>query len=129
MLHMCQNYTIYVCIVANHLCSYGCKFAIIQIDVVKQNNIFYLAFTLLSLLILNEQLTPNIQEHINQAKQQHPTPTDRNPIGKRWKQSKPSSHIPQIHRKKRKKSLKKLKLTWDFLHQRSCNFAENPKKD
>ena len=54
----------------------------------------------------NEQLIPNIQEHINQAKQQQPTPTDKNPIGKRWKQSKPSSHIPQIHTKKRKKSLK-----------------------
>ena len=77
----------------------------------------------------NEQLIPNIQEHINQAKQQQPTPADKNPIRKRWKQSKPSSHIPQIHRKKRKKSLKKLKLTWDFLHQRSCNFAENPRKD
>lgn len=78
----------------------------------------------------NEQLIPNIQEHINQAKQQQPTPTDKNPIGKRWKQSKPSSHIPQIRTKKRKKKAqKKLKLTWDFLQQRSCNFTENPRKD
>ena len=82
----------------------------------------------------NEQLIPNIQEHINQAKQQQPTPADKNPIRKRWKQSKPSSHIPQIHTKKRKneeeaKLKKKLKLTWDFLQQRSCNFTENPRKD
>lgn len=54
----------------------------------------------------NVQLIPNIEEHINQAKQQ-PTPTDKNPIGKRWQQSKPSSHIPQIHTKKRNKKLKK----------------------
>lgn len=77
----------------------------------------------------NVQLIPNIEEHINHAKQQ-PTPTDKNPIGKRWQQSKPSSHIPQIHTKKRNKKLKKkLKLTWDFLQERSCNFTENPRKD
>ena len=97
-----------------YLCSYCCKFATVRTDVVKQNNIFYLVFSFLSLLILNEQLIPNIQEHINQAKQQHPTLTDKNPIGKRWKQSKPSPHIPQIHTKKRKKSFKKIETDMGF---------------
>ena len=35
-----------------HLCSYRCKFATVWTDVVNQNNVFYLAFSLLSLLVL-----------------------------------------------------------------------------
>ena len=87
-----------------------------------------MAFTLLSLLILNEQLIPNIQEHINQAKQQHPTLTDKNPIGKRWKQSKPSSHIPQIHTKKRKKKLKKIETDMGFSPSEELQLRGEPKK-
>ena len=35
-----------------HLCSYRCKFATVWTDVVNQNNVFYLVFSLLSLLVL-----------------------------------------------------------------------------
>ena len=35
-----------------HLCSYRFKFATVWTDVVNQNNVFYLAFSLLSLLVL-----------------------------------------------------------------------------
>ena len=35
-----------------HLCSYRCKFATVRTDVVKRNNVLYLAFSLLSLLVL-----------------------------------------------------------------------------
>ena len=40
-----------------HLCPYRCKFATVQTDVVKQNNVLYLAFSLLSLPILISSLS------------------------------------------------------------------------
>ena len=35
-----------------HLCLYRCKFATVRTDVINQNNVSYLAFSLLSLLVL-----------------------------------------------------------------------------
>ena len=40
-----------------HLCPYCCKFATIWINVVKQNNVLYLAFSLLSLPVLISSLS------------------------------------------------------------------------
>ena len=40
-----------------YLCLYRCKFATIQTDVVNQNNVFYLAFSLLSLMVLISSLS------------------------------------------------------------------------
>ena len=40
-----------------HLCPYRCKFAMVWTDVVKRNNVLYLAFSLLSLMVLISSLS------------------------------------------------------------------------
>ena len=40
-----------------HLCLYHCKFATVRTNVVKRNNVLYLAFSLLSLLVLISSLS------------------------------------------------------------------------
>ena len=44
-----------------YLCLYRCKFATVQTDVVNQNDVFYLAFSLLSLLVLIFSLSSHIR--------------------------------------------------------------------
>ena len=44
-----------------HLCLYHCKFATVRTNVVNQNNVFYLAFALLSLLVLIFSLSSHIR--------------------------------------------------------------------